>query len=351
LEQLLFPLLIALSLLFGFINGYHDGSNVVATTILSRSMRPRRALLFVSMAELAGALLFGSAVAYAIGSELLDPLFFHPARRLASSLVLFSVLGGTITWGVMTWWVGMPPSSSHCLMGGLLGGAMAAMGLHIINWCVLIRLGFILVAAPLAGALGGRLVTSIFAVSQGDPRGDRDSLYRRTQWLSLFLIGASHGTNNAQKAMGLTTMALVLSGSLTTFEIPWWVFLGCGGFLALGVYVGGWNIVRILGDRIFRIQASHAFLSQAVSGSIMLAASICGGPVSAVEVIKSSVIGVGAGRRARNVNWLVFRDMLLAWLVTLPASALLAAAIYWIASGALGEGMGSFEAIMKSLGQ
>jgi len=351
LEQFLFPLLIVLSLIFGFVNGYHDGSNVVATTILSRSIEPRRALLFVSMAELAGALMLGSAVAHAVGSELLDPVFFHPARRLASSLVLFSVLGGTITWSVMTWWVGMPPSSSHCLMGGLLGGAMASVGLPMINWSVLLKLGFILLVAPLAGALGGRLATSLFPIPRGEAEGGRESLYRRTQWLSLFLVGASHGTNNAQKAMGLTTMALVLSGTLSAFEIPRWVFLGCGGCLALGVYVGGWNIVRILRNRIFRIEPSHAFLSQTVSGSIMLAASIWGGPVSAVEVIKSSVIGVGAGRRARNAHWMVFRDMLLAWLVTLPATALLAAAIYWIASGALGEGMGSFESIMKSLGQ
>ncbi|MBN1102615.1 MAG: inorganic phosphate transporter [Deltaproteobacteria bacterium] len=351
MEHLLFPLLITLSLLFGFINGYHDGSNVVATTILSRSIEPRKALLFVSMAELAGALLFGSAVAHAIGSELLDPLFFHPARRLASSLVLFSVLGGTITWSVMTWWVGMPPSSSHCLMGGLMGAAMAAMGLDMINWSLLLKLGIILLAAPLAGALGGRLATSVFPTPRGDGAGGGESLFRRSQWLSLFLIGASHGTNNAQKAMALTTMALVLSGSLRVFEIPWWVFLGCGGCLALGVYVGGWNIVRVLGNRIFRITPSHAFLSQAVSGSIMLVSSICGSPVSAVEVIKSSVIGVGAGKRARNVHWMAFRDMLLAWLVTLPATALLAASIYWIASGALGEGMGSFESIMRSLGQ
>jgi inorganic phosphate transporter, PiT family len=351
LESLLLFFVVALALIFAFMNGFHEGSNVVAASVLSRSISPGKALVFVAIAEIAGALVFGTAVAKAIGHGLLNPQCIHPTRGLALTLVLFSALIGTITWNVMTWWVGMPPSSSHSLIGGLLGGALAAEGLDMVNGYVLIRLLVVLAAAPLAGVLGGRAIAASVSLISSKHRERLNHLCGRAQWLSLFLLGASHGTNNAQKAMGLITLALLAFGSVATFAVPGWAFLGCGAAMGLGVYVGGWEIVKILGNRVFRIEPVHSFFSQGVSGGALLAASLLGCPVGGVEIIKSTVIGVGAARRGGTVRGLLLRDIVLAWALSLPATALLAAAIYWTASGALGEGMGSFERIMMGLGQ
>jgi inorganic phosphate transporter, PiT family len=341
--------MVAMALVFAFLNGLQEGSNVVATSVLSRSISPGKALLYVSVAEFAGAALFGTAVAHTLGKELLAPLYLVPARALA--LVLFSAMVGAITWNVMTWWVDMPPSSSHCLIGGLLGGAMAAEGLDMVNGRILIQILVVLAAAPLVGFLGGHAAA---ACPGRLPSVHRERLNRfcgRAQWLSLFLLGASHGTNNAQKAMGLITLALLVFGSVATFDVPLWVCLGCGAALGLGVYVGGWEIMKILGNRVFRIEPVHSVLSQGVSGGVLLAASLVGCPVGGVEIIKSTVMGVGAARRGGNVRRLVLRDIVLSWTISLPATALLAAVIYWTVSGALGEGMGSFEKIMRNLGQ
>jgi PiT family inorganic phosphate transporter len=303
----------------------------------------------VAVAEFAGALLLGTAVAKAIGKGLLDPLSLQPAAGLP--LILFSALLGTITWNVLSGWVGMPPSSSHSLLGGLLGGALAAEGLDMVHGSTLVRLLLVLAAAPLVGVLGGRGAAACFSLLLPKRRDMLNRFCGRAQWPGLFLLGASHGSNNAQKAMGLILPALPVSGSMASFDAPLWVLAGCGAAMALGVYVGGWDIVKILGNRVFRIEPAHSFISQSVSGGILLAASLMGCPVGGVEVIKSTVMGVGAARRGANVHRLVLRDILVAWAFSLPATGLLSAVIYWTVSGALGKGMGSFDRIMRFLGQ
>jgi len=341
LETLLLQFSIALALILAFLNGYHEGGNVVATSILSRSVTPGKALLFASFAELAGALLLGSAVARSIG-EIMAPVLFRSGPPLASSLLLFSILCGIIIWTPMASWVGIPPSSSHALLGGVVGGVLAASGVREINWILLLKFGLILLAAPAAGALMGSLLTSALSFNL---------VFSRKSLAGLIVIGMAHGTNNAQKAAAWFAMALALSGSLEAIEIPSGVSLACGSCLAFGVYLGGWNIVRILGNRIFSIEPGHSFRSQAATGCVLLAATVAGAPVNSVEVIKSAVIGVGAGKRTRTVYRSLYRDILMAWTVTLPATAVLAAATFWISAGALGMGMGSFESIMRSLGQ
>jgi PiT family inorganic phosphate transporter len=350
LEPLLLQLSIALALIFAFLNGYHEGSNVVATSILSRSLTPGKALLVASLAELGGAVLLGSAVARAIG-ELMAPVLFRPGVQLASSLILFSSLCGMIVWTPMASWVGIPPSSSHSLLGGLLGGALAAAGIREINWSLMLKFAFILLAAPPAGALAGALLRRVPFFRGGREDDALDPFFKWSRIAGLIVIGMSHGTNNAQKAAALAAIALVSLGSLEPIEVPLWISLACGSSLALGIYLGGWNIVRILGNRIFSIKPIHSFRSQAATGFVLLAATIAGGPVNGVEVIKSAVVGVGAGKRTRNTYRGLYRDILMAWTMTLPATAVLAAATYWISAGALGMGMGSFETLMKSLGQ
>jgi len=341
LETLLLQFSIALALILAFLNGYHEGSNVVATSILSRSVTPGKALLFASFSELAGALLLGSAVARSIG-EIMEPALLRSSLPLASSLILFSILCGMIIWTSMASWVGIPPSSSHSVLGGVVGGVLAASGVREINWILLLKFALILLAAPAAGALMGSLFRSALSFSL---------TFSRKSLAGLIVIGMAHGTNNAQKAAALFATALALSGSPEAIEIPLGASLACGSCLAFGIYLGGWNIVKILGNRIFSIEPGHSFRSQTATGFVLLAATVAGAPVNSVEVIKSAVIAVGAGKRSRTVFRTLYRDILMAWIVTLPATAVLAAATYWISAGALGIGMGSFETIMKCLGQ
>ncbi len=350
MESLLLEFSVVLAVLFAFLNGFHDGGNVVATSILSRSVSPGKALFFASLAGLAGSMFLGNSVARAIVA-IMDPLFFHPQMRLASSLILLSALGGITIWCPLAWWVGIPPSSSHSLIGGLLGGALAAAGTELLNWIQLLEFALILLAAPLAGALAGSLLAALPFVHLEAWDGTSAGTSRLERFLGLFFLGMSHGTNNAQKQMALIGMALIASGDLVSFEIPFWVSLTCGCSLAVGIFVGGGNIAKILGKRVFSIKPAHSFYSQAVSGGILLGASLTGGAVNGVEVIKSSVLGLGGGRRTGRVYRRLSGDIILAWTATLPATALLAAAIYWIASGALGIGMGTFETLMKGLGQ
>jgi inorganic phosphate transporter, PiT family len=336
LESLLLQFSIAMAILFAFLNGYHDGSNVVATSILSRSVSAGKALLLASLAELAGALLLGSAVARTIW-EIMGPVFFRPGM-LISSVVLFSAVGGMIIWSPMAWWVGIPPSSTHALLGGLLGATLAGMGAGFIDWVLFLRLILLLLAAPAAGALAGLTLAFFLRSKKGEEFASKPERLGRVA--GLLFIGMCHGTNNAQKEMALITLALIPAGSLAAFDVPAWVSLVCGSSLGLGVYFGGWNIVRILGNRIFRIRPIHSFLSQALTAAILLASTFSGSPVNGVEVVKATIAGLGGGKRTGSVYRSLSRDIILALVVTLPSSALLAAAIYWIVSGALEVGIG-----------
>ena len=337
LESLLLHAAIVMSIVFAFLNGYQDGSNVVATSILSRSVPAGRALLLASLAELAGALLLGSSVARTIW-EMIDPLFFQSGMRIGS-VVIFSAVGAMVSWTPMAWWVGIPPSSTHALLGGLLGAALAGMDPGRIHWILFLRLLVVLLFAPVAGALAG----SALAVFLRPPKGGEATASPRSpgRIAGLLIIGICHGTNNAQKEMALITMALISLGSLGNFVVPVWVLLVCGLSLALGVYLGGWNIVRILGNRFFTIRPIHSFLSQTLSAAILLASTFSGSPVNGVEVVKATVAGVGGGKRSGSAYRNLSRDVLLALTVTLPASALIAAAIFWILSGAMGVGIGT----------
>ena len=326
-----------MAVFFAFLNGYHDGSNVVATSILSRSVPAGKALLLASLAELAGALLLGSTVARTV-SGMMEPVLFRAGAPVASALI-FSAVGGMIICAPMAWWVGIPPSSSHALLGGLLGALIAGVGIGMIDWALFLRLVLFLLAAPVAGVLGG-LALSFFVKPDKGSEG-APGRYGGGRVAGLLLIGLCHGTNNAQKEMALVTMALVSLGSIQGFEVPLWVSLVCGLSIALGVYFGGWNIVKILGNRIFSIRPVHSFLSQTLSAAILLASTFSGSPVDGVDVVKATVAGLGGGKRTGSAYRNLSRDIVLALAVTLPSSALLAAAIYWIVSGALGIGIGS----------
>ena len=337
---------IALAFLYAFFTGFHDGGNLIAANVLSRSMAPRKALYLACAGEFIGPFLLGSAVAVTLGKEIFGA---SSVNGSAFVLSLCAGLASAITWGLMTWWVGMPPGSTHTLLGGLIGGLVAAFGLSGILWSVaMVKILLALFMAPLVGFVASALSVRLFKVhlSQGQEEG-----YRRRQGVTLLLLSAGHGANNAQRATALIVMMLVASGSLKLFRIPLWATTGAAATLALGVSMGAWKIVKLLGTGNSRISPSHATLSQGTTSLIVLAASFLGCPVSTSQIVKASLLGSGVPRRQKALGKILTKNVFTAWIVNFPASALMAAAIYWTAGPLMGQGMGSFERIMKAIGQ
>ncbi len=312
---------LALALGFNFLNGFHDSSSLVATVISSRSLQPRVALVLAALAEFAGPFLFGLAVATTVGSDLL--------RRDSLSLaVLAAALASAVLWNLLTWYLGMPSSSSHALLGGLMGSAVLAAGVPVIQLPGLFKILIALFVSPPLGLLAGFLVMrlTLWVVRGATPKVS--GTFRRLQVPTLIGLGLSHGTNDAQKTMGVIALALLLAGRQRVFEIPLWVVFVSSAAIALGTSLGGWRLIRTLGGRIYRIRPIHAFASQASGAGVILVAALLGGPVSTTQVISSAILGVGAADRWGKVRWSILRQMVMAWLLTIPATAVLSAAGY-----------------------
>jgi PiT family inorganic phosphate transporter len=338
-----------LALVFAFVSGFHDGGNVIAPSVLSRSLRAGTALCLACVAGFIGPFLFGTAVATTIGKEIIHPLCLLPDRGLAPTLFLLSALVSALTWSLLTWWVGFAPGSSHALIGALVGGALAAFGLDGVHWSPLFfKVLAILFIAPAIGMLLGLAVSWRLVRRKGR---NHKAGSKAMHVASLLLLAASHGTNNAQKAMAVIAMVLLASGSMTVFRIPGWAIAGCAAALAAGMLLGGWRAAKIRGNKAFGIEPVHALTSQAATAALVLTATLFGGPVSTGEIVKSTILGVGAGDRQKKMHRFVAKDIAIAWLVSAPASAFLAAVMYWCVSGALGEGMGRFGELMKVFGQ
>lgn len=316
-------LVIALALLFDFLNGVHDSSNIVATMISSRAFSPRAALTMTAIAEFAGPFLFGVAVARTIGDEV--------AQSGALTLhVLTACLISAILWNLLTWFLGLPSSSSHALIGGLVGAVAMGAGFGAIKLAGLEKVLIALFASPLVGFIFGFiLMRVIYFLVRGATPGINE-FFKRAQFVTAIGMAFSHGTNDAQKTMGIITLSLVIGGVLPSFRVPLWVVAASAGAIALGTSVGGWRLIRTLGGKFYKIRPVHSFTSQMTSGIVILAASLFGGPVSTTQVVSSSIIGVGSAERLGKVRWSVAGDIVTAWIVTIPATALVSAGIYWL---------------------
>ena len=318
-------ILLALALIFDFLNGFHDSSNVVATPISSNSMRPRLALLLAAVAHFVAPFLFGVAVATTIGEDLLNV-------DVLTVSAINAALASAIIWNLITWYVGIPSSSSHALVGGLVGAAVVAEGLDAINPAGLLRVLIALLVSPLLGMAFGyvtmRLV--LFAVRGSAPAVN--TFFRRSQVFTLTGLALSHGTNDAQKTMGVITMGLVAAGVLDSFVVPLWVIFLSASAIALGTFFGGWRLIRTLGGKIYRIRPVHAFSSQVSGAAVIFGAALLGGPVSTTQVMSSSIMGVGAADRIKMVRWGILREMGTAWALTIPVTAVLAGVIYLLIS-------------------
>ena len=314
---------ISLALLFNFMNGMRDASNIVATMISSRAFRPITALAITAVAEFCGPFLFGIVVAKTIGSDVVE-------SGALTLQVIAACLIAAIIWNLITWFLGIPGSSSHALIGGLLGAVLLGADVHAIKLAGLYKVLLALFAAPMIGFLAGFVVTRLiyFLARNATPR--INEFFSKVQFFTAIAMGLSHGANDSQKIMGIITLSLVIAGTLPTFQVPYWVIVVCAGGISLGGLFGGWRLIRTLGSKFYKIRPLHSFSTQLTSAFVIISASLFGLPVSTSQVVSSAIIGVGASERFSKVRWSVAGDILTAWVITIPASALLAAGVYWL---------------------
>jgi PiT family inorganic phosphate transporter len=320
------PLIIAviiLALVFDFLNGIHDSSNIVATMISSRALSPRLALGMTALAEFCGPFIFGVAVAETIGHEIVT-------SEAISVIVILSALASAIFWNLLTWYLGFPSSSSHALVGGLVGAVIIGAGWRAILLPGLLKILITLLTSPILGLVFGYLILKLLFILSWNASPKINIVFKRCQLLTALALALSHGANDAQKTMGVITLALLTGGMIDVFEVPFWVIIICAAMIALGTAVGGWKLIRTLGGKFFRIRPIDAFAAQLAATAVILGASLFGGPVSTTQVVSSAIMGAGAAERKNKVRWGVAQEIAMAWVLTIPATALVAACLYWI---------------------
>jgi PiT family inorganic phosphate transporter len=316
-------LVIGLALLFDFLNGIHDSSNIVATMIASRAFSPQKALAMTAVAEFLGPFLFGVTVAKTIGDEI--------AQSSALDLkVIIACLVGAIVWNLLTWFLGIPSSSSHALIGGMVGAVIAGAGFDAIKLHGFQKVLIALFASPIIGFVFGFFITRVIYFLAQNATPKINWFFKKGQLITALGMAFSHGTNDAQKTMGIITLSLLISGYLSEFTVPFWVIAASAGAIALGTATGGWKLIRTLGGKFYKIRPVHSFATQLTSGLVILSASALGLPVSTSQVVSSAIIGVGSSERLGKIRWSVAGDILTAWMITIPASALFAAVAYWV---------------------
>ena len=314
-------LLIILALVFNFLNGFHDSSNIVATIIFSRAMQPRTALALTAIAEFFGPLIFGVAVAKTIGEGLIQP-------QEVTNAVILAALIASILWNLITWLLGIPSSSSHALVGGLIGAIAVGAGVGAVQWKGLITVLVGLFISPVLGLIAGFLFTRLTLFLARNARPSINWFFKRAQIFTGVSLALSHGANDAQKTMGIITLGLLVNGTINHFEIPLWVILISSTAMALGIASGGWRLIRTIGGRFFKIRPMHGFTAQIASAGVILGAALLGGPVSTTQVVSSAVLGVGSAERVNKVRWDVAGNIAIAWLLTIPVTALVSALLY-----------------------
>ena len=322
------PLIIAvivLALMFDFLNGIHDSSNIVATMISSRALSPRVALGMTAVANLVGPFIFGVAVAETIGNEVV-------ISGVIDIQVILAALASAILWNLLTWYLGFPSSSSHALVGGLIGAVVIGAGWRAILLPGLVKILLALFASPLLGLVFGYLILRLLLLISWNASPRVNTVFKRSQVITALALALSHGTNDAQKTMGIITLALVTGGVLDVFKVPFWVIAICAGMIGLGTAIGGWRLIRTLGGKFYRIRPIDGFGSQLASAIVILGASLFGGPVSTTQVVSSAIMGVGAAERKNKVRWGVAQEIAMAWVLTIPTTGLVAAGVFWLLS-------------------
>jgi len=325
-EFVLVVLVIVVALVFDYINGFHDAANSIATVVSTRVLKPGQAVIWAAFFNFAAAFGFGTAVASTVGAGMID-------IKIVTFAVILAGLVGAITWDLITWYFGLPTSSSHALIGGYAGAAVARVGPSAIiagGWTK--TLIFIVLAPGIGLVLGLTFMTAILWLFRGFAPSRVDRWFRRLQLVSAALYSLGHGANDAQKTMGIIAGALFAGGLIREFRIDWWVVLSAHAAIALGTLSGGWRIIHTMGQKITRLQPVGGFAAEAAGAVSLFTATALGVPVSTTHTITGAIVGVGATRRLSAVRWGIARQIVWAWILTIPASAMIAAATFYALS-------------------
>jgi PiT family inorganic phosphate transporter len=317
--------LVLVALAFDFLNGLHDAANSIATVVSTRVLRPQYAVVWAAFFNFIAFMFFGAHVAQTVGVGIV-------AADVVDARVIFGALMGAIAWNIITWWGGIPSSSSHALIGGLIGAGVAKAGGVAVVWAGVIKTGSAIVLSPLTGfllALTLVLIVSWLLVRAAPSMVD--SSFRRLQLLSAALYSLGHGGNDAQKTMGIIAVLLFSQGHLgSEFYVPFWVMISCYAAMGLGTLFGGWRIVKTMGSKITRLTPMQGFCAETGGAITLFGATYLGIPVSTTHTITGSIVGVGAARKVSAVRWNIASSIVVAWVVTLPATALIGALFYWL---------------------
>ena len=317
---------VGIALLFDFTNGAHDSANAIATVVSTKVLSPVTAVCMAGALNLLGAFL-GTAVAHTMGSGIVRPEVISGSQG-----VILAALMGAIVWNLLTWYWGLPSSSSHALVGGLVGAAVAYGGWDTPSYVSIAHKVLLpLVLSPLAGFASGYLLMVLLSwlVSRSSPHRV-NFLFKKLQILSSAFMATSHGLNDAQKTMGIITLALFTFGEIPEMTVPFWVKIACALSMGLGTASGGWKIVKTMGHKIFKLEPIHGFAAETAAAAVISGASVLGAPISTTHIISTTVIGVGASKRLSAVRWGIAGRLVVAWVMTIPAAAIVAAACYWL---------------------
>ena len=314
---------VIVALLFDFVNGFHDSANAIATIVVSKTLTPLQAVILAGAANFIGYFTFGLAVATMIGKGVVH------MNQVTLPLLLATLLGAVL-WNILTWLLGLPTSSSHALIGGLVGSGIAAAGTKVVIWGGVLKIFLFIFIAPILGGLGAAIITTltiwIFRKSHPAKNG---GIFKTLQLIASIFSAVGHGTNDAQKTMGIIALALLTGGITSTFEIPRWVVLAAYTSISLGTIFGGWRIVKTMGTSITKIREMEGFCSNAAAAIVLIGTSHFGIPVSTTHVISGSIMGVGAVEHAAKVRWITARKILWAWILTIPTAAIFAGLSYF----------------------
>jgi len=320
---ILVAVVVILALTFDFINGFHDTANAIATSISTRALAPRYAILMAATLNFFGAI-SGTAVAKTIGKDIINPHF-------VTQPVIIAALIGAILWNLFTWYYGIPSSSSHALIGGLIGAVVVSSGTSVLKIAGLVKIITGLILSPLVGLCIGYIIMNILYLIFGLlPPSKVNNGFRKLQIVSAAMAAFSHGSNDAQKSMGIITMALFSAGFIKEFQIPLWVILACATAMGLGTSSGGWKIIRTMGGKIFKMEPINGFAADLTSSLVIFGATHLGSPVSTTHVVSSSIMGVGAAKRVSAVKWGLAQQIVTAWIITIPSTALVSGLFYYL---------------------
>jgi PiT family inorganic phosphate transporter len=323
-------LVIFAALAFDYINGFHDTANAIATCVSTRALTVKSAIFMAAFLNFAGAMI-STKVAATIGKGIVD-------KDNVTQMVVLAGILGAIIWDLITWYYGLPSSSSHAIIGGLIGGVMAHAGASALHWAGLKKIILALIISPVIGTLIGFIfMVIIYWTFRNKAPSGLTKGFRRLQVVSAAFMAFSHGTADAQKSMGVITMALLSYGLIPSFDVPTWVKISCAVAMGLGTAAGGWRIIKTVGHDFVKLQPVHGFCVETASAGVILGAASIGMPVSTTHVITSTILGVGLSKRISAVNWTVAQRILIAWVLTIPASAIVAYACYLLMSPFLGK--------------